>query len=41
MAELVSLKWSQVDLNDGYIEIRRVKDGHDSIHPLRNPELSA
>jgi type 1 fimbriae regulatory protein FimB/type 1 fimbriae regulatory protein FimE len=40
-AELVSLKWSQIDFNDGYIEIRRVKHGHDSIHPLRAPELSA
>ena len=38
-AELVSLKWSQIDLNDGYIEIRRVKHGHDSTHPLRAPEL--
>jgi type 1 fimbriae regulatory protein FimE len=40
-AELVSLKWSQIDLNDGYIEIRRVKHGHDSSHPLRAPELRA
>lgn len=40
-AELVALKWSQVDLSGGYIEIRRVKHGHDSIHPLRSPELRA
>ena len=40
-AELVALKWSQVDLSGGYIEIRRVKQGHDSIHPLRAPELRA
>ncbi|MGB3191123.1 MAG: tyrosine-type recombinase/integrase [Limnoraphis sp.] len=38
-AELVSLKWSQINLNDGYIEIKRVKHGHNSIHPLRAPEL--
>jgi integrase len=37
-AELVALKWSQVDLVGGYIEIHRVKQGHDSIHPLRSPE---
>lgn len=40
-AELVALKWSQVDLSGGYIEIRRVKQGHDSIHPLRSKELRA
>lgn len=40
-AELVALKWSQVDLSEGYIEIHRVKHGHDSIHPLRAPELRA
>lgn len=40
-AELVALKWTQVDLVSGYIEIRRAKHGHDSIHPLRSPELRA
>ncbi len=40
-AELVALKWSQVDFKGGYIEICRVKQGHDSIHPLRSPELKA
>jgi len=40
-AELVALKWTNVDLRGGYIEIRRVKHGHDSIHPLRSPELRA
>jgi type 1 fimbriae regulatory protein FimB/type 1 fimbriae regulatory protein FimE len=40
-AELVALKWSQIDLVGGYIEVRRAKHGHDSIHPLRSPELRA
>ncbi len=40
-AELVALKWSMVDLQRGYLEIHRVKHGHDSIHPLRSPELRA
>ena len=40
-AELVALKWSQIDLSGGYIEIHRVKHGHDSIQPLRSPELRA
>ena len=40
-AELVTLKWTQIDLVEGYIEIHRAKHGHDSIHPLRSPELRA
>jgi type 1 fimbriae regulatory protein FimB/type 1 fimbriae regulatory protein FimE len=40
-AELVALKRSQIDLLGGYIEIHRCKHGHDSIHPLRSPELRA
>ena len=40
-AELIALKWSQIDLVGGYIEVKRVKHGHDSIHPLRAPELRA
>ena len=39
-AELVALKWVQIDLVGGYIEIHRVKNGHDTIHPLRSPELN-
>ena len=40
-AELVALRWDYVDLKGGYIDIHRVKHGHDSIHPLRSPELRA
>ena len=40
-AELVALKWTQIDLVGGYIEVHRVKNGHDTIHPLRSPELRA
>ena len=40
-AELVALKWSNVDLKGGYLEVNRVKQGRDSIHPLRSPELRA
>ena len=38
-AELVALKWLQIDLVGGYINIHRCKHGHDSVHPLRSPEL--
>ncbi len=40
-AEAVALKWSQIDLTSGYIDIIRVKKGHNTIHPLRAPELRA
>ncbi|NET08248.1 MAG: tyrosine-type recombinase/integrase [Merismopedia sp. SIO2A8] len=40
-AELVRLKWSSVDFQEGYLEVQRVKHGHCSIHPLRSPELRA
>ena len=40
-AELVALKWTQIDKRGGYIEVHRVKNGRDSIHPLRSPELRA
>ena len=39
--ELVALKWTQIDLAGGYIEVHRGKHGRDSIHPLRSPELRA
>ena len=40
-AELVALKWLSVDFTDGYLEVQRVKHGHNSVHPLRSPELKA
>jgi type 1 fimbriae regulatory protein FimB/type 1 fimbriae regulatory protein FimE len=40
-AELAALKWNYIDLKGGYVEIHRVKHGHDSMHPLRSPELRA
>lgn len=40
-AELVALKWLSVDFKNGYLAIHRVKHGHDSVHPLRSPELRA
>lgn len=40
-AEVIALKWSQIDLKSGYIEVHRCKHGHDSIQPLRSPEIRA
>ena len=38
-AELVALRWQQVDLNTGYLDVYRVKHGHHTKHPLRGPQL--
>ena len=38
-AELVALRWQQVDLKAGYLDVHRVKHGHDAKHPLRGPQL--
>jgi type 1 fimbriae regulatory protein FimB/type 1 fimbriae regulatory protein FimE len=41
VSELVSLRWDQVDLKSGVLHVRRLKNGKDSTHPLRGPELRA
>jgi type 1 fimbriae regulatory protein FimE len=38
-AELVALRWQQVDLKAGYLDVHRVKHGHHAKHPLRSPQL--
>lgn len=38
-AELVALRWQQVDLKAGYLDVHRVKQGQDTKHPLRGPQL--
>jgi hypothetical protein len=35
----VALRWQQVDLKAGYLDVHRVKRGHDAKHPLRGPQL--
>jgi type 1 fimbriae regulatory protein FimB/type 1 fimbriae regulatory protein FimE len=41
VAELCSLRWDQVDLNQGFVHVRRVKRGLPSVHPLHGPEIRA
>lgn len=41
VSELISLRWQQVDLNSGLIQVNRLKNGLNSIHPLFGPELRA
>jgi integrase len=38
-AELVALRWHQVDLTAGDLDVHRVKRGHHAKHPLRGPQL--
>jgi site-specific recombinase XerD len=40
-AELVDLRWSQVDLDNARLHVRRVKNGVPSVHPLKGDELRA
>jgi integrase len=40
-AELVYLRWSQVDLDNARLHVRRVKNGVHSVHPLRGDEMRA
>jgi type 1 fimbriae regulatory protein FimB/type 1 fimbriae regulatory protein FimE len=41
VSELVSLRWDQVDLAQGLLHVRRLKNGTPSTHPLHGPELRA
>ena len=38
-SELVALRWHQVDLKAGYLDVHRAKRGHNAKHPLRGPQL--
>jgi type 1 fimbriae regulatory protein FimB/type 1 fimbriae regulatory protein FimE len=40
-AEICDLRWSQVDLDQARLHVRRVKRGTPSVHPLRGDELRA
>lgn len=41
VAELIALHWSQVDLKQGLLHVRRVRNGTPATHPLRGPEIRA
>ncbi len=41
VGELVSLRWDQVDLQQGLLHVNRLKNGTPSTHPLRGPEIRA
>ena len=41
VSELVSLRWDQIDLKQGLLHVKRVKNGMASTHPVRGPEIRA
>jgi type 1 fimbriae regulatory protein FimB/type 1 fimbriae regulatory protein FimE len=41
VAELCALRWDQVDFEQGLLHVHRIKNGIDSVHPLRALELRA
>lgn len=41
VSELTALHWSQIDLKQGLLHVRRAKNGTPATHPLRGPELRA
>ena len=41
VSEVIALRWEQVDLKQGLLHVRRLKNGLPSTHPLRGIELRA
>ncbi|MEW8015083.1 MAG: tyrosine-type recombinase/integrase [Candidatus Sedimenticola endophacoides] len=41
VAELISLRWDQVDLDRGVVHVNRRKNGTPSTHPIRGVEIRA
>ena len=41
VSELTALRWNQVDLAQGLLHVRRLKNGNPSTHPLQGRELRA
>ena len=41
VTELIYLRWDMVDLKAGLLHVSRLKNGIDSVHPIRGPELRA
>jgi type 1 fimbriae regulatory protein FimB/type 1 fimbriae regulatory protein FimE len=41
VSELVALRWDQVDLKQGLLQVSRMKKGTPSVHPLRGPKIRA
>jgi type 1 fimbriae regulatory protein FimB/type 1 fimbriae regulatory protein FimE len=40
-SELCDLQWQQIELSEGRLHVRRVKNGTPSVHPIRGDEMRA
>jgi integrase len=41
VSELIAVRWDMIDLKQGLLHVARLKNGVNSAHPLRGPELRA
>jgi type 1 fimbriae regulatory protein FimB/type 1 fimbriae regulatory protein FimE len=41
VSELIALRWNMVDLKQGLLHVSRLKNGVNSTHPIRGPEMRA
>jgi site-specific recombinase XerD len=41
VSEVASLRWDQIDMKKGLLHVSRMKNGRNSTHPMRGPELRA
>lgn len=41
VSELVALRWDQIDLSQGLLHVRRLKNGTPSTHPVQGPTIRA
>ena len=40
-SEVCDLQWHQIELSEGRLHVRRVKNGTPSVHPIRGDEMRA
>ena len=40
-SEVCDLQWHQIELSEGRMHVRRVKNGTPSVHPIRGDEMRA
>jgi type 1 fimbriae regulatory protein FimB/type 1 fimbriae regulatory protein FimE len=40
-SEVCDLQWQQIELSEGRLHVRRVKNGTPSVHPIRGDEMRA
>lgn len=41
VSEIIALRWEQIDFKNGFLHVKRIKNGIPSTHPIRGIELRA